>query len=92
MTGVGRRSLSAGRRATLGQMKKAVLIFLMLLPACGHARDDQGYRAIDCSGWFENWSDCVAEADKMCEKKGGYVARWHEGTGDRTLRVRCGGE
>jgi hypothetical protein len=71
--------------------KIAVMLIALMLASCGHRRDDAGYTAIDCSGWFEDWSDCVAEADAMCEKKGGYVARWHEGADDRILRVRCAG-
>lgn len=70
----------------------AALVCAFALAACGHARDDQGYRHIDCSGWFEDWGDCVAEADRICEANGGYVARWDKNADERVMRVRCGGE
>ncbi len=68
-----------------------VCFCLLLLASCA-TRDAEGYIAVDCSGYFEDWGDCVAAADDMCEKKGGYVARWDKNAEDRIMRVRCGGD
>ena len=65
---------------------------VLLLSACA-SRSEDGSVVIDCSGFFEDLSDCVEEADAMCWRKGGYVARWYDNDPQgRQMRVRCADE
>lgn len=65
---------------------------ISLLAGCA-SRGADGSTSITCSGFFEDLSDCVEKADKLCWKKGGYVARWHDNDPEgRRMRVRCADE
>lgn len=66
-------------------------VFALALASCASAPDASGYRTVDCSGWFEDWSDCVAAADDLCFDNGGYVARWDKNAKEKNMRVRCAG-
>ncbi len=65
---------------------------LLMLSACA-SRSEDGSVIVDCSGFFEDLSDCVEKADDMCWRKGGYVARWYDNDPKgRRMRVRCADE
>lgn len=66
---------------------------VLQLVACGATiHGDKSSATIDCNGWLQSWSDCVAAADDLCFDNRGYVARWYEDSADgRVMRVRCGG-
>ena len=70
-----------------------ILVVLALLGGCAATiSGNKSAATIDCDGWFQSWSDCVAAADDLCFENRGYVARWHEDSADgRQMRVRCGG-